>query len=129
MQEVGKLNKLAVLGVFVAGMWFCSGDQSAQAQSATDKLGRGLANTFLGVFEVPNQVINTYRENTGKYIANRDRATVKAISVGTVKGVREGIRRTSHGIWDTITFLSPGPGGNNFKSRIKPEYITETYDY
>ncbi|MBK7495796.1 MAG: hypothetical protein IPI28_10505 [Candidatus Omnitrophica bacterium] len=80
------MNKLAVLGVFVAGMWFCSGDQSAQAQSATDKLGRGLANTFLGVFEVPNQVINTYRENTGKYTANRDRATVKAISVGTVKG-------------------------------------------
>ncbi len=103
--------------------------ERAQGQSATEKLGRGLANTFLGVFEIPNQIANTYRENKGQYIPNRDRATIKAMSVGTVRGFREGFKRTAHGIWDTVTFLSPGPGGNNFKSRVQPEYITETYDY
>jgi len=123
------VKRCVVLGSLVLGiglLWMCD---SAQGQTATEKLGRGLANTFLGVFEIPNQIANTYRENTGKYIPNRDRATIKAMSVGTVRGFREGFRRTAHGVWDTVTFLSPGPGGNNFKSRIQPEYITETYDF
>jgi putative exosortase-associated protein (TIGR04073 family) len=123
------VKRCVMLGMLVLGVSLFLLCDRAQGQSATEKLGRGLANTFLGVFEVPNQIANTYRENTGQYIPNRERATIKAISVGTVRGVREGVKRTAHGIWDTVTFLSPGPGGNNFKSRIQPEYITETYDY
>ncbi len=103
--------------------------EEASAQSATEKLGRGLTNTFLGVFEVPNQVFNTYRENTGKRIGTRETATMKALGVGTVRGFREAFRRTAHGIWDTATFLSPGPGGNEFQSRIKPEYMEEVTNY
>ena len=123
------MKNLVVLGSFVLGLGLLLISSDAQGQSATEKLGRGLANTFLGVFEIPNQIANTYRENTGKYIPNRDRATIKALSVGTVRGFREGFKRTAHGVWDTVTFLSPGPGGNNFKTRVRPEYITETYDY
>lgn len=123
------MRKYFVLGSLVLGVGLFMLCDSAQGQSATEKLGRGLANTFLGVLEVPNQITNTYRENTGQYIPTRDRAYIKAISVGTVRGVREGVKRTAHGIWDTVTFLSPGPGGNNFKSRIQPEYITEATDY
>jgi len=102
---------------------------SAYADNPTTKLGRGLANTFLGFFEIPNQVINTYREHAGRTIVSRNSATVQAISVGTVRGVREAFVRTGHGIWDTATFLSPGPGGNNYKSRVSPEFITEDYNY
>jgi len=122
------VKRCVVWGLLVLGVGLFLLCESSQAQTATEKLGRGIANTFLGVFEVPNQIVNTYRENTGQYIPNRDRATIKAMSVGTVRGFREGFRRTAHGIWDTVTFLSPGPGGNNFKTRIQPEYITETYN-
>jgi len=100
-----------------------------RAQTPTEKLGRGLANTWLGWLEIPNQIVNTYRQNTGKTIPTRDEATVKAIFVGPVKGVREAFKRTGHGLWDTLTFMSPGPKKGNYQSRIKPEFITETYDY
>jgi putative exosortase-associated protein (TIGR04073 family) len=123
------VRKIWLFGLFVAAVGIVGMGQSASAQSATEKLGRGVANTFLGVFEIPNQVFNTYRENTGKSIPTREVATMKAITVGPVRGVREAFRRTGHGIWDTVTFLSPGPGGNDFKSRIQPEYMSEVTDY
>jgi putative exosortase-associated protein (TIGR04073 family) len=123
------VKRNALLVLFAVVFLGFAGQQSAQGQTATEKLGRGLANTFLGVFEIPNQVFNTYRENTGRYIPTRDKATMKALFVGPVRGVREAVRRTGHGLWDTATFLSPGPGGNNFQSRIQPDYITEVSDY
>jgi putative exosortase-associated protein (TIGR04073 family) len=123
------MKRLVLFGLLVAGVLCIGVCGDAQAQSATEKLGRGIANTFLGVFEIPNQMFNTYRENTGNYIPTRDRATIKALSVGPVRGVREAFRRTGHGLWDTVTFLSPGPGGNNFKTRVQPEYITEVSEY
>jgi len=117
---VGMLVALAAIGVV---------PDRVEAQTPTEKLGRGLANSFLGVLEIPNQMVNTYRENTGRQIPTRDNATVKMVFLGPVKGVREGIRRTAHGLWDTVTFLSPGPGKKNYRSRIKPESITEVYNY
>lgn len=122
-------NGLKMLVVAGAVVGFLGGFERASAQSATEKLGRGLTNTFLGVFEVPNQVFNTYRENTGKRIGTRETATMKALGVGTVRGFREAFRRTAHGVWDTVTFLSPGPGGNEFQPRMKPEYMEEVTNY
>lgn len=118
-----------VVGVAVAVACLWTVADRAEAQTATEKLGRGVANTFLGVFEVPNQVFNTYRLETGKDYSTRSRATIRSVSVGVVRGFREGFRRTAHGVWDTVTFLSPGPGGNQFQSRVQPEYITEVTDY
>jgi putative exosortase-associated protein (TIGR04073 family) len=122
------LKRMALAAAVMAVVSGMSG-ADAQAQTPTEKLGRGLANTFLGVLEVPNQMINTFRENTGKQVVIKNDATVKAVFVGPVRGVREAVKRTSHGIWDTVTFMSPGPGGNNYQTRIRPEFITETYDY
>lgn len=123
------MKAATVVGVAAAAVCFWFAAESVQAQTATDKLGRGVANTFLGVFEVPNQVFNTYRLETGKQYSTRNRATIRSMSVGVVRGFREGFRRTAHGVWDTVTFLSPGPGGNKFNSRIQPEYITEVPSY
>jgi putative exosortase-associated protein (TIGR04073 family) len=105
------------------------GADAASAQSPTEKLGRGLANTFLGILEVPNQMVSTYRENTGKQIVTKSDATVKMLFLGPVRGFREAGKRTAHGIWDTVTFLSPGSDDQNYRSRIRPEYIKETYDW
>jgi len=102
----------------------------ARAESATEKLGRGLANTFLGVLEVPNQMKATYNEEGGTNSRNykiRTDATVRMISVGPVRGVREAIRRTGHGIWDVVTFLSPNPETVDYRPRIDPAFIEDEY--
>lgn len=102
----------------------------ARAENPTHKLGRGLANTFLGVFEVPNQIKATYNDYGGADSKNykiRTDATVRSISVGPVRGVREAIRRTGHGIWDVVTFMSPGPDNLDYGPRIGPEFIEDPY--
>lgn len=123
------LRNHGLAGVAIGLAIFWMGADSASAQTPTEKLGRGLANTFLGILEVPNQMVNTYRENTGKQIVTKSDATVKMLFVGPVRGFREAGKRTAHGIWDTVTFLSPGPENQAYKSRIRPEFIKETYDW
>lgn len=120
------LQRVGLFVVVVCGMMIVSG---VCAQSPSEKLGRGLANTFLGVFEVPNQMVNTYRKETGRYVTSKNNATVRAISVGTVKGFKEAFRRTGVGIWDTVTFMSPGCDEERYSPRIKPDIITEHYKY
>jgi putative exosortase-associated protein (TIGR04073 family) len=128
-EENAMIKKSMTMGLVVGLAVAFSGNNVSQAQTPTEKLGRGLANSFLGVLEVPNQMVNTYRANTGKQVMTKNSATVKMLFVGPVKGVREGIRRTGHGLWDTVTFLSPGPGKKEYRSRIKPEFITEEYGH
>lgn len=123
------IGKSVTVGVVVGLAVVFLGSGVAQAQTPTEKLGRGLANSFLGILEVPNQMVNTFRDNTGKQVMTKNNATVKMLFVGPVKGVREGVRRTAHGLWDTVTFLSPGPGKKEYRSRIKPEFITEEYGH
>ena len=123
------IKKCLTMGLLIGLVFVFLGSNACQAQTPTEKLGRGLANTFLGVLEIPNQMVNTFRANTGKQVMTKNSATVKMLFVGPVKGVREGTRRTAHGLWDTVTFLSPGPGKNEYRSRIRPEYITEEYNH
>ena len=122
-------SKIGVTGMIVGALILAVWIPDAGAQTPTEKLGRGLANTFLGILEIPNQMVNTYRENTGKSIPTRDDAAVKMLFVGSVRGVREAGKRTAHGVWDTVTFLSPGPGKRNYAPRMRPEFITEEYNY
>ncbi|MCA9409755.1 MAG: exosortase system-associated protein, TIGR04073 family [Candidatus Omnitrophica bacterium] len=116
----------SVLGLALIG--FIS--MGARAETATEKLGRGLANTFLGVLEIPNQMKAEYNDQGGSDSKNykiRTDATVRMISVGPVRGVREAIRRTGHGIWDVVTFLSPSPEHMEYEARIDPAFIEDRY--
>jgi len=121
-----KVAAAAVLGFALIAM-NCS---DARAESATEKLGRGLANTFLGVLEIPNQMKQEYNDSGGadsKTYKIRTDATVRMISVGPVRGVREAIRRTGHGVWDVVTFLSPSPEHMEYEARIDPAFIEDSY--
>lgn len=117
---------MSVLGFALVAL----GAAGAMAETPTHKLGRGLANTFLGVLEIPNQIKATYNDYGGSSSKNyktRTDATVRMLGVGPVRGVREAIRRTGHGIWDTVTFMSPGPDNLDYGTRINPEFIEDPY--
>ncbi len=121
-------NKVAVWVLGFAMVGFMT--PVAIAENPTQKLGRGLANTFLGVLEIPNQIKATYNDEGGSNSKNykiRTDATVRMISVGPVRGVREAIRRTGHGIWDVVTFMSPNPETVDYSPRINPGFIEDPY--
>jgi putative exosortase-associated protein (TIGR04073 family) len=128
-----KLSSGLKIGLLLVVGCLCLGTSSSFAVdepgTPTQKLGRGLANTVLGPLEVPNQIYQTWHKEKGRSVETKSDAFVKATFTGTVTGFREAFRRVGHGVWDTATFLSPGPGGNQYKTRYSPEYIRYDYDY
>src|SRR5690606_38111306 len=73
------------------------------------KLGRGLANTFTGMVEVPKQISREWRKS--------DPAT--GVIVGGVKGVGWGLTRVATGVYETVTFVAPTPA--NYEPLLYPE--------
>jgi putative exosortase-associated protein (TIGR04073 family) len=74
------------------------------------KLGRGLANLFTGVVEIPKNISREWRKS--------DPAT--GIIVGGVKGVGWAATRTAVGAFETVTFPVPAPP--NYEPIMQPEF-------
>lgn len=74
------------------------------------KLGRGLANLFTGVVEIPKNISREWRRT--------DPAT--GVIVGGVKGVGWAATRMAVGAFDTVTFPVPVPA--NYEPLMLPEY-------
>ena len=80
------------------------------------KLGRGVANTFTGIAELPKQTILT----------GRDMGTVGYVVVGPLKGIGMTIYRTFIGLTETIFFLVPQPG--YYDPMLSPTYVWEGWE-
>jgi putative exosortase-associated protein (TIGR04073 family) len=74
------------------------------------KLGRGLANLFTGVVEIPKNISREWRKT--------DPAT--GVIVGGVKGVGWAASRMAVGAFETVTFPVPVPA--NYEPLMQPEY-------
>ena len=76
------------------------------------KLGRGLANIFGGLAEIPKEI----------YQRSRDSETLGAIVfTAPVVGVAKAVGRTSVGFFETLTFFLPIP--EDYGPIIEPEYV------
>jgi len=73
------------------------------------KLGRGLANVFTGVVEVPKNISREWRKSD----------PVTGVIVGGVKGVGWAATRMAVGVYDTVTFPLPVPA--NYEPLMQPE--------
>ncbi|MCX7624763.1 MAG: exosortase system-associated protein, TIGR04073 family [Candidatus Sumerlaeaceae bacterium] len=73
------------------------------------KLGRGLANIFTGVVEVPKNISREWRKSD----------PVTGVIVGGVKGVGWAAARLAVGVYDTVTFPIPVPA--NYEPLMQPE--------
>lgn len=81
------------------------------------KLGRGLANTFTGLGEIPR-------------VANQiwhDEGPLAGSSAGLTKGVWRALWRTGAGIYEVATFWLEVPKG--FAPLIRPEFVYTRGDW
>ena len=110
-----------IMGLAAAGLIIAMACSSAQAQRYGDeyrdesafgkmqnKLGRGLANVFTGVVEIPKNISREWRKS--------DPAT--GFIVGGVKGVGWAATRMAVGAFDTVTFPVPVPA--NYEPLMQP---------
>jgi putative exosortase-associated protein (TIGR04073 family) len=84
------------------------------AHSAGDKLVRGLANTFLGVLEIPRNIHNT---------TQAENSLLEGWTVGLGKGLGQAVLRTGVGLYEVVTFPFPIPEG--YRPIIEPEFVWE----
>jgi putative exosortase-associated protein (TIGR04073 family) len=79
------------------------------------KFARGVANVFLCVAEIPNQMFKeAYRTSP-----------VTGVVVGAGKGVVAAGKRLAIGLWETVTFFNPGT--NHYQPLIEPEVVLQEY--
>jgi putative exosortase-associated protein (TIGR04073 family) len=76
------------------------------------KLGRGLANTFMGVFELP-LAIRSIDDTDGP---------MAGIWLGSLLGVGAAVTRTVVGIAEVLTFPFPMPG-TGYGPILRPEFL------
>jgi putative exosortase-associated protein (TIGR04073 family) len=114
--------KLRLLGVLLLGLVL----QVSTAVAATEdaprdhnplrKLGRGFANIFFGVVEVPNQYTKAVSDHGG----------AAGVTYGLPKGFVRWICREFVGVYEVVTFAVPVPKG--YKPVMKPEFPNEDYE-
>ncbi len=109
------LIPLAVVGIMGAAMPAAAqrfGDEYREGSAFNKmqhKLGRGLANVFTGVVEVPKNISREWRKSD----------PVTGFIVGGVKGVGWAATRMAVGVYETVTFPIPVPA--NYEPLMEPE--------
>jgi putative exosortase-associated protein (TIGR04073 family) len=84
----------------------------AFSDTALDKLGRGLANTLTGVFELPKNMGDESEAN----------GVFAGLTTGAIKGLMDVLIRELVGIYEIATFPIPVPAG--YKPILEdPEYF------
>ena len=76
------------------------------------KLSRGIANITFGLWELPIAIQET----------NETEGTVAATTFGVIAGLVASLRRTTAGIYETLTFPFPNPLVN-YDPLIHPEFL------
>ena len=84
------------------------------AYGAGGKLTRGVVNIVTGWLELPNQIVDTTRQQN-VYVG---------MSLGLLRGVAKGVMREAVGVYETVTFLFPAPA--NYAPILYPVYAFET---
>ena len=87
----------------------CGVATPAHAQSATDKLGRGLAGMTTGVLELPGNI----KEET-------EADGARGIPLGVAKGLGMIVARELVGVYEFVS--SPLPVPHNYRPILEPEY-------
>jgi putative exosortase-associated protein (TIGR04073 family) len=82
------------------------------ANSAGDKLVRGLANTFLGFLEIPRNIHNT---------TQAENSLLEGWTIGLGKGLGQAVLRTGVGLYEIVTFPFPIPEG--YRPIVEPEFV------
>ncbi|MBX7246033.1 MAG: exosortase system-associated protein, TIGR04073 family [Candidatus Sumerlaeaceae bacterium] len=114
-----KIHQLIATAALGAALVLASGNASAQRYGdeyrdssafgrMQTKLGRGLANVFTGVVEIPKNISREWRKT--------DPAT--GVIVGGVKGVGWAATRMAVGAFETVTFPVPVPA--NYEPMMQP---------
>ena len=89
----------------------------AYAGGPLTKLVRGSVNVTTGWVEAPAQVLWTTEVD----------GSIAGVSVGAVRGLARGVRRTLVGAYEIITFLLPnyptGGGGDPYRPIIEPTFV------
>ena len=95
-----------------------SSSQPAFCSDSTTKLGRGLSNIVSFPLEIPEQ-ISRVNNTDGPFAAS---------TVGVLKGLGSAVGRMCVGLYETVTFMSPGT--NEYKPILNdPEYFFETSNF
>ena len=108
------MNKAIVLLVIISLVF--SMTLPVHADTAIDKLGRGVANTITCVFEVP-KAMGDVKDKDGFFAG---------FTVGPILGICKTVRRALVGVYEMVTFPIPLPAG--YKPILTdPEYFMEDY--
>src|ERR1043166_3087354 len=103
----GKVSGWLLVGAVIFGL----SASSSFADDAGRKLGRGLANTFFGIFEIPIQIQRTVeREGSGA-----------GATYGVCKGFGHFFMREGVGIYEVLTFPIPYP--RYYEPILEPEFL------
>lgn len=87
----------------------------SEAELRSRKLCRGLANVFLCVAEIPNQMFRQAYETS----------PVTGSVVGAWEGVKKGGKRLAVGTWEVLTFFHPTK--NHYQPIVEPEVVFMEY--
>ena len=112
-------SKIVKMTVLIAVIAFISGSFVSEtfAQTAVRKLGRGLANTFTGILELPQNVVDVAE----------DEGAIAAVTYGIAKGLAMSALRTAVGVYETFTFLIPLPW--EYAPILEPEFMMGEENY
>lgn len=103
------MRLLAVLAVLMIGAPDAS---AAHACPATRKLGRGVANLFLGVTEIPRSMIEV----------GRFHGQVAGATWGLAEGLCKTVARMAVGVVEIVTFPVPFPKADYEEPIMRPEF-------
>ena len=93
-------------------------NSAAYAGDSATKLGRGICNMITFPLEIPEQISRV----------NNSDGPFAGATVGVVKGTGMALWRACVGIFETATFMMPGP--DHYKPILRdPEYFFETSNY
>jgi putative exosortase-associated protein (TIGR04073 family) len=114
--KVRLLGLLLVCALFAPLHAMAETDQPPSGQNALRKFGRGLANVFFGIVEVPNQITKVTSEHGGGAGA----------TYGVGKGIYRWFGREVIGVYEVVTFPAPLPKG--YKPIMQPEFPADDYE-
>jgi len=120
-----KFGKMFLMGAVSTIMFVSAVDANAMSyeDNPARKLGRGIANTAMGILEVPIKISDVNKEDGG----------IAAVTYGTCLGLAHFVAREVVGVFEIVTFPFPMPGGDveldgngwGYGPIMTPEFIVD----
>ena len=108
-----KIAVILMITVLISGSFVIG----ASAQTPVRKLGRGIANTFTGFLELPQNIVDVAE----------DEGALAAVNYGIARGMAMTFLRTAVGVYETVTFLVPLPW--EYEPILEPEFMMGEENY